>query len=194
MMNNLFGTASTAPAPPASEQRTTLLAGKVVAYTLKRSSKRRSLGLSIDGEGLVVSMPLRASERWLNSVLQDKADWIVEKLDEWRALQPVPMRWRDGESIRFMGEALVLRVVASMFVSPPLLRGRQLFVHVANSAQTGDIEETVTQWLREQAETLFRERVAVYAPQLGVMPSRVKLSSARTQWGSCNENGTVLLN
>lgn len=194
MMDSLFGVLSGVLEPPAQERRTTLLAGQVVDYTLKRSGKRRTIGLSIDGEGLVVAMPLRASENWLNSVLQDKADWIVEKLAEWQAHQPVPVRWRDGESIHFMGEALTLRVVASLFVSPPLLRGRQLFVHVADSGETDAVEEAVTAWLREQAETLFHERVAVYSPQLGVMPSRLKLSSARTQWGSCNENGTVHLN
>lgn len=194
MMEGLFGTLSSVLAPPASERRTILLAGQMVDYTLKRSSKRRSIGLSIDGDGLTVAMPLRSSERWLNSVLQDKADWIVEKLAEWQAHRPEPVRWRDGESIRFMGEMLTLRVVPSLFVSPPLLRSRQLFVHVADSAETGAIEQTVTEWLREQAEILFRERVAVYTPLLGVTPSRVKLSSARTQWGSCNENGTVHLN
>lgn len=194
MMEGLFGALSGVLTPPAREQRTVLLAGQVVDYTLKRSSKRRTIGLSIDGEGLSVAVPLRTSDRWLNSVLQDKAGWIVEKLAEWQAHRPEPVRWRDGESIHFMGEELVLRVVPSLFISPPLLRARQLFVHVADSSDSSAIEAAVMAWLRQEAERLFHERVAVYTPLLGVTPSRLKLSSARTQWGSCNENGTVHLN
>ena len=70
--------------PPAVEQRAALLAGKHITYTLKRSDKRRSIGLRIDDRGLTVSVPLRASEKWLSSVLQDKARWVVEKLDGWQ--------------------------------------------------------------------------------------------------------------
>jgi predicted metal-dependent hydrolase len=180
--------------PSAIEQRRIHLAGQEVSYTLKRSGKRRSIGLRIDDDGLTVAMPSRASEKWLHSVLQEKAQWIVEKLAGWQARKPEPIRWIDGEFIQFMGEPLTLRVAVSLFDAPPLLRGRQLFVHVTDSANHAVIGQVVTQWCRREAEVLFRERVAHYAPLLNVSPSEVKLSSARTQWGSCTARGTVHLN
>ncbi|HEY5994199.1 MAG TPA: SprT family zinc-dependent metalloprotease [Gallionellaceae bacterium] len=180
--------------PPAVERRSVRLSDQEISYTLKRSGKRRSIGLRIDEDGLTVAMPLRASEKWLHSVLQEKADWVVEKLAEWEAKKPEPMRWLDGEVVRFMGEALTLRVVASLFEAPPMLQGRQLFVHVADSANHAAIEQAVSRWLQQEAARLFRERVAHYVPMLGVSPSEVKLSSARTQWGSCTARGTVHLN
>ena len=45
--------------PPAIEQRAAQLAGKNISYTLKRSSRRRSIGLRIDDRGLTVNVPLR---------------------------------------------------------------------------------------------------------------------------------------
>lgn len=180
--------------PPAVERRSIRLADQEISYILKRSGKRRSIGLRIDDDGLTVAMPLRASEKWLHSVMQEKAQWIVEKLAGWQSKKPEPVRWIDGELIRFMGEPLTLRVVASLFDAPPLLQGRQLFAHVTDSANQSLIERDVTQWYRREAEALFRERVAHYAPLLKVSPSEVKLSSARTQWGSCTARGTVHLN
>ncbi len=180
--------------PPAVEQRVVRLAEQDVSYTLKRSGKRRSIGLCIDDDGLTVSMPLRASEKWLHSVLQERAAWIVEKLAEWEAKKPEPMRWVDGEAVHFMGEALNLRVVPSLFEAPPMLQGRQLYVHVADSANRAAIEQSVTRWQQHEASVLFRERVAHFSPLLGVSPAEVKLSSARTQWGSCTARGTVHLN
>lgn len=106
--------------PPAIEQRAALLAGKNIAYTLKRS-RRRSIGLRIDDRGLTVSVPLRASEKWLHSVLQDKARWVVEKLDGWQQCKPPQICWADGESIPFLGEQLTLRVRQSLFAAPPIL-------------------------------------------------------------------------
>ena len=181
--------------PPTIEQRNIELSGKPVSYTLKRSGKRRrSIGLSIDDRGLVVSVPLRASEKWLHSVLQDKARWIVDKLADWQARQPPAPLWVDGQFIKFMGEPLTLRVVASLFGAPPLLRGRELFVHVTDASNQQAIEQEVTQWYQREAEVLFKQRVAHYAPLMNVSPDVVALSSARTQWGSCTARGTVRLN
>jgi hypothetical protein len=118
--------------PPSVEQRAALLAGKNIAYTLKRSSRRRSIGLRIDDRGLTVSVPLRASEKWLYSVLQDKAHWVVEKLDGWQMRKPVEIRWADGEMIHYLGEALTLRVVQGLFAATPVRRCGELSVFIAN--------------------------------------------------------------
>jgi len=180
---------------PTIEQRNIKLAGKSVSYTLRRSGKRRrSIGLSIDDRGLIVSMPQRAPERWLHSVLQDKAQWIVRQLAEWEARKPSALQWVDGQFIRFMGEPLTLRVVASLFDAQPLLRGRQLLVHVTDTANRHVVEQAVTQWYQREAEVLFKQRVELFAPLMRVSPGAVALSSARTQWGSCTARGKVRLN
>lgn len=181
-------------APPAVEQRDALLAGKHITYTLKRSSKRRSIGLRIDDRGLSVSMPLRASESWLHSVLQDKARWVVEKLDGWQLREPAVMRWADGEEIDYLGELLTLRVNQGLFAAPPTRRGSELWVSVVNDSETAHIEQAVSRWYRHEAEQLFAERVAHYTPLLKVAPRAIKLSSAKTQWGCCTVSGTVHLN
>lgn len=181
-------------APPAVEQRAALLAGKHITYTLKRSGKRRSIGLRIDDRGLTVSMPLRASERWLESVLQEKAHWVVEKLDGWQSCKPVEMRWADGEIVPFLGELLILRIRPSLFAAPVHQRGDELWVFVADEHDETHVARLVSHWLREQAGQLFAERVAHYAPMMNVAPREVKLSAAKTQWGSCTARGTIRLN
>jgi len=181
-------------APPAIEQRAALLAGKHITYTLKRSGKRRSIGLRIDDRGLTVSMPLRASESWLHSVLQDKAHWVVEKLDGWQTRKPVETNWVDGGTICYLGELLTLRVVQSLFAAPPARRGSELFVFVANDGDANKIERVATLWCQQEALQLFGQRVAHYAPLLNVAPRAVRLSAAKTQWGCCTARGSVRLN
>ena len=179
-------------APPSVEQRAALLAGKHITYTLRRS-KRRSIGLSIDDRGLIVSVPLRASEKWLQSVLQDKANWVVEKLEVWKTFQADANRWQDGELIDYLGELLVLRVVQGLFAAPAQRRGRELCVFVVNGSETTCTEIAVSQWYQQEAERFFLLRTAHYAPQLNVMPRSVKLSEAKTQWGSCTAQGSIRL-
>jgi hypothetical protein len=180
--------------PPAIEQRAALLAGKQITYTLKRSSKRRSIGLRIDDRGLTVSMPLRASENWLHSVLQDKASWVVEKLDGWQSRKREELCWADGETIPFLGERLTLRIRPSLFAGIPQQRGKELWLFVVDEDDAEHIEQLVSHWYRQQAEPLFAERISHYAPLLNVMPRVLKLSSAKTQWGCCTARGTIRLN
>lgn len=179
---------------PAVEQRSIQLAGKPVTYTLKRSGKRRSIGLRIDDRGLTVSMPLRASEKWLHTVLNEKADWVVEKLGNWQSKKPAATEWLDGEKLAFRGEAFTLRIIPSLFNSPPQIRGEQLHIHVVDTTDEIKIEKVVTLWYRREAERVFQECVAHYAPLMHVAPKLIKLSSAKTQWGSCTSRGVVRLN
>ena len=180
--------------PPAIEQRTVELAGTPVTYTLKRSNRRRSIGLRIDDRGLTVNVPLRASEKWLHSVLHDKAHWVIDKLENWRANKPAQPQWVDGQHISFLGKPFILRVFASLFDALPQLHGVQLFVHVTDSANERIVEQAVTRWYQREAGSLFKERVAHYALLMNVSPRMLKLSAARTQWGSCTTRGSVRLN
>ncbi len=179
---------------PSVEQRAALLAGKHITYTLKRSGKRRSIGLRIDDSGLTVIVPLRVSEKWLHSVLQDKANWVVEKLDGWQTRKLAATIWQDGETIDYLGEQLVLRVAQGLFATPVHQRGSELWVFVVNGSETAHIEQAVSRWYQREALQLFGQRAAHYAPLLNVVPHAVKLSGAKTQWGSCTAHGSVRLN
>ena len=180
--------------PPAIEQRAALLAGKNIAYTLKRSSRRRSIGLRIDDRGLTVSVPWRVSEKWLHSVLQDRAHWVVEKLGNWQIRKPIEVRYADGEEVSYLGETLILHVAPGLFAAPPARRRSELWVFIANNDGAAQIEQAVVHWYRQEAERLFAERVAHYAALLNVAPRAIRLSSAKTQWGCCTARGTVRLN
>lgn len=182
------------PSPPLSEQRNILLADKHISYTLKRSTKRRSIGLQINDQGLTVSMPLRASEKWLNSVLQEKAQWVVDKLENWQVKKPPVQKWADGEAILFRGETFTLRILQGLLKTPPLLTANELIVCVVDVSKQDSAKRKIMQWYRVEAARVFEECVAHFAPFMNVSPSAIKLSSACTQWGSCTVQGVVRLN
>ena len=183
-----------ASAPVRGEQRATLLAGQHITYTLKRSSKRRSIGLRIDAQGLTVSLPTRASEQWLHQVLQDKAEWVVDKLLTWEDRRPLQVLWQDGAQVDYLGDLLTLRVERGSFVAPAQRRGELLCVFLSPSGTERHIAREVKQWYEDQGLQLYTNRVAHYAPLLNVVPARIKLSTAKTQWGCCTADGTVRLN
>lgn len=180
--------------PSVVEQRSVQLSGKEISYTLKRSGYRRSIGLRIDDRGLTVNAPLRASEKWLHSVLLEKAGWVVDKLDSWQARKAPTIIWANGERIPFRGEEFTLLLTPKKRGVIAQLHGEVLHVPVGVDAEEEAIEKAVSHWYRSEALQVFRESAEHFAPMMQVSPREIKLSTARTQWGSCTALGVVRLN
>jgi len=89
---------------------------------------------------------------------------------------------------------LTLRVEHNLFAATAQQHGSELRVFVVQDADPAQIERAVSFWYRQQAEQLYEQRVAHYAPLLDAAPREVKLSAAKTQWGCCTARGTVRLN
>ena len=180
--------------PSVVEQRNIQLSGKEISYTLKRGGYRRSISLRIDDRGLTVNAPLRASEKWLFDVLQEKADWVLKQLEGWEAKKPPPIFWAEGARIPFRGEDFILTLTPKTRGAFPQLYGEILHVPVGLEADASAIEKAVAHWYRKEALQVFRECVEHFAPLLQVQPREIKLTSARTQWGNCTTQGVVRLN
>lgn len=193
----MFGRRTPFAKPISVEQRSLQLPTQLITYTLKRSNNRRSIGLRIDERGLTVSVPARASEAWLQTVLQQRLAWVADKLANWQAQKRDPQLWEDGAMLPFRGEQLTLRTVVSMFGGAPQLHGSDLIVYLGHSDDeqaAAKIEKQVMLWYRREALQVFQECVAHFSPLLGVTPNEVRLSNAQTQWGSCSIRGVVRLN
>lgn len=183
----------------------------LVGYELRRA-KRRSIGFTISEEGLRVSAPKWVTLRDIHSALQERQDWILRKLHEQRErakrLQSNRIEWRDGASIPYLGEAMVVvldpraaaepgGVMLSSGESPQqpgLVSGLTLHVGLPQNASAEQIRDTVQSWLQRQARSLFEARCQHFAAQLGVRVNKLSLSSAQTRWGSASADGSIRLN
>ena len=156
------------------------LGGQLVEYRFARR-RRRTIGISIDGEGVRVAAPLRAPWREIEGFLRAKQRWIVAKLDEWSsAPRPVVLRVESGERLPLLGETVELHVRPG----PAQRHGGTLGV--------SDSKHLLA-WLKAAALEVLRPRVAHYAARVERPAPRLSLSNARTQWGACNEDGSIRL-
>lgn len=179
---------------PASETRTFRLDGQDIPYLLKRSPKRRTIGLRIDHRGLTVSAPQRAADSRLEQVLRERSGWLFDKLREWQARQPVAFSCADGETLLFLGSELALRLMeGGPRTLPRLLEDDTLVVTVPDTEDAAVIRRKLEQWYRAEARRHFVQRLEHYAGHMGLALRNVTLSGARTRWGSCNSRGDIRL-
>ena len=200
-----------APAQFAHPQanRQILLRHTRVAYHFKRA-KRRTIGMVVGPDGLVVSAPRWVVLTEVESALQEKGDWIVRKLDEMRErsqrMAQQTMVWQEGSCLPFLGENMVLvldpghqfqEAGASLLPRSPDAAPdvpHRLCLGLPHHADPAQIRDAVQAWLMRQAKRIFTERLNHFAPRLQVQWHKLSLSSATTRWGTASADGAIRLN
>ena len=188
--------------PPGSDERplaagetwrTIALGERTVAYVLRRA-RRRTIGLSIDHRGLRVGAPPRASLRDVESLIVEHGEWIGRKLDEWRTrCPPQPLAIIDGMQLPLLGKPITIRLALGNNRCLWNPQGAEPALTLCLRAPAAAPRVLEQAW-RENARALFVERLAHYAPLLGVALPPLAVSAARTRWGSCSRRSGIRLN
>lgn len=187
--------------------RQVLLGEVMVPYRLQRA-RRRSIGMIVGPEGLSVRAPRWVGLGEIEAALRDKSRWILKRLVEQRErvqrLEAARIEWLPGALVPVLGELLRLQLdpgVSGARREPlpddapgPPSAGGLLRLGLASSASASQIRDAAQAWLQHEARRVFEERVAHYAPRLGVRVQRLSLSNARTRWGSASADGHIRLN
>jgi len=180
------------------------LAEARIAYAFRRG-QRRTIGFSVGPDGLVVSAPRWTPLHEVEAALREKSGWILRKLGEAHARQQklamARIAWRDGATLPYLGEPLLLALAprqatgagqlcqAAGPATPPTLQ-----IGLPAGAAPEQIRDAAQAWLMRQARRLFIERLDHFAPQLGVQWQKLSLSNAGTRWGSARTDGSIRLN
>lgn len=174
--------------------RRVALAGQSIDYRLIRA-RRRTIGMEVNLEGLTVRAPRWVTLSEIEAALAERAQWIVKALAEWRGRrrEVMPREWKSGAPILFRGSELALEI----YPARKARIGADLFhltVLHPHAHEETVVATAVGKWLQEQAWSFVAPHVEVYAGRLTAPPPTVRLSNARSEWGSCNARGVIRLN
>jgi len=178
---------------PKMEQTLTLPNGRTIHYQLEHRP-RRTVGLKITHQGLVVHAPTRIFTHQLNLILLEKSQWIVNKLAQREANQVPPITWQDGEQLLYLGQDLTLEVHQHAKNKALVHEVGRLIVATPTPDNPALVARKVVQWYQKQALQDFARRLEILSAKLGVPMPTLFLSHARSRWGSCNSRGEVRLN
>ncbi len=150
-------------------------------------SKRRTMVLTVERDGsLTVRAPLRASDQSIREFVEHNRRWIEKKQTEALATRPVARRYLPGEAFLYLGQAYPLEIVKDQNQALRLDGSFKL-----TEAGQGRAEEHFKAWYRKQARRIIRTRVEFFAKTHGMQYERIRITSARTRWGSCSAIGAL---
>ena len=183
------------PAPEAPNGSTLELDGEQVAFQLRRSPRRRRAALSLSDRGLVLAVPSRMPQRAIDRFLESSRPWLRRHLPRWRedARLPLDALGRPTE-VLWLGQALSVACLPGPDAVSLAGSGTRIELRCAPDAGAETVRALLRGWLRAQALPCFVARARLLAPVLKVHEPPLRLTSARTLWGSCTPAGVVRLN
>jgi predicted metal-dependent hydrolase len=153
-------------------------------------SRRKTFELMIKDDGsLVVRAPLGASEAQIERIVQQRSDWIKKKQELVRHRnQQLPARkFAGGEILLFLGHPYRISIATNQAI--PLVVTTKQFRLAADSLPHA--REMITRFYLKQASLIIPQRVAYFAQRNRLKYKAVRISDARTRWGSCSSKGSL---
>ena len=170
----------------------TLTLDKLV-FEIRRSARRKTIGLTVDRGGeLVLHAPDRVERAELERWARQKLLWVHRKLALKEELAPRmrPPEFVTGESIRYLGRLFRLVIIDRQEV-PLRFDGRRFALRRDARAAAA---EHFRNWYIAAGSEWVRKRVSLLARRTTAAPASVEVRDLGFRWGSCAKNGAVLFN
>lgn len=190
-------------APPADQlpanTRRIVVGGEIIGYRLQRV-RRRSIGIQVDHTGVAIRAPRWISVREIEVAIVENLRWIRTKQIEWRRWHEkqrhVATHCADGGTLQYLGKQVTLRLGADATHFDSATNSLRLALPM--QAPESGVRQALQAWLRQQARCIFAERIERFSDRIDKRTDKQlsgwRLSSARTQWGSCSHDGRIRLN
>jgi predicted metal-dependent hydrolase len=166
-----------------------------MTYQLVRSSKRKkTMSLTIKPGGMVViQAPYPVPRAEIDGFFQRKLPWIRQKLSTLALTddREVPR----SEALAAGDQALFLGVAYPVLIDGSNRNGERLhfdgrrFILSPAAVATG--KEALRAWYWQEAASLLPDRVRDYEKIMACHARAVRISAARSRWGSCSADNRL---
>ena len=173
-----------------------------LAYTVMRSD-RRSLGLTIERNGVIVVRVPHGSTRYeIERFVSEKGIWIQQKLNEKELVnREGPKReFVNGQGFLYLGRSYRLRYVnrsqGSKVQGP--VNGRALRLRHGyfdlDEREEQNARSHFVSWYTRSTEEMLRKRIPRYDKRVGVEVEKVRVTNLGHRWASHSRNGAINFN
>ncbi len=159
-------------------------------------SKRKTVALIIRPDGsLEVRAPLRMPKKDILEWVASKSGWIEKHRQQILQAQAEQAKsalrpFQSGDLIYVFGKTYPLRIVKTQTETLQLQKTRLLM----SSDLLPDARAALQRFLTNMLNWTLSLRISVFAAQIGKQPTKIRITQARTRWGSCSSKGSIAFN
>ncbi len=177
------------------EKRIAMVKGRPLKYRVRRHPRARYLKVTVSGEqGVVVTLPRRASMAGIDEFFKKWENWLDEKVQNegvWNG--PVIRQYAGGSTIllRGLSHQLNISVLEAGKKRSRIWAEDGVLKMELPAEEVLEPLLALKKFLRKEAKTEFQARVQHWSRITGLIPSRVIVGERTSRWGSCSSQGTL---
>ncbi len=176
--------------------------GEVVSFSIERTSRRKTVAISVGYDGVRVLAPSDLDDERVISIVRKKGPWLLRKQAGYREFggAPITREFVSGETFHYLGRQYRLKVVpdASAVITRITARGSTLVAPVLPEAgplvRRAAVRSALRHWYRDHAKVHFGVRSKAMGELLGITRPTVHVVDQSKRWGSCDARGRIRLN
>ncbi len=165
-----------------------------IEFTLIRSD-RKTADIVIERSGdVIVRAPNEIDDGKLLQAVADRSLWVHRSLAEWESLN-ASKRMRpiaQGQGFAYLGRSYRLKFVDNAKTPLVLKNGRwEICERLVEEAGEAGARKAFRDFYIEKGRRVFGERVAHFAPRVGVSPGEIAVKELGYHWASCGAGGAL---
>jgi len=154
-------------------------------------SKRKNIALVISHDAtLIVRAPMRTPLAYIEKLVDEKFAWIEKKMREFEKRPKADKKtFEAGEEFLYLGKKYKLELTSGLKIQITddfELLFPKVFLWRAKTR--------MHDWYKKQAQKEISERTKIIAEKLSLKYSTLKISNAKTNWGSCGPKNSLNFN
>lgn len=145
----------------------------------------------------LVRTPYSKNHIEIQRIVLDKAKWILRKQKEYKEIVPQITKpsFKENTNLPYLGRNYSVQVNRKQAkTSIEMIDGKFLVQIKSAKISRNALKELYENWLMEEAQNIFNDKVKNYSKIVGVKVKHVSIKNLRNRWGSLTKRSTIIIN
>ncbi|MDE2588887.1 MAG: M48 family metallopeptidase [Patescibacteria group bacterium] len=165
-----------------------------IKFKIIKSKKRKTIGLAVSPEGILVRCPSDLSANKLREIIQSKTKWIKTKQMLIHETQQLLRNKPLHKKVQYLGKYYDLKIKYNGKDEKILFKKGKFIANLNSSSDSKTIKQLYISWLKSRATRIIEKRISLYAKKIGVNPSKILIKDQKMRWGSATKKASLNFN
>jgi len=164
-----------------------------IRYTVKKSSKRKTIQIVVDKSGVHVTSPQVNNHQEIKKIVKSHSKWIYKKQLRVKEEKIEKVTYLNGSRLPYLGKNHLLQVMEVKGKESFVMRNGKFIARI-NYASKSKIRRLYTEWSNLKAIPILEKSVKKYSKKIKVETGKISIKHQESRWGSLSKKGTLNFN